>query len=149
MLKLDMVSKGKMYISGQDLKWVYSSPKAYSMTVRDAGQTVEIWQDGKTKKVQGEMELLYKNIAQIVIGSATGSSLSKSSDFYVEMYTEGKTWVAKMIPRQSKMQKMFTCIYLYFNDSLNAAYKVVMQESNGDTTTITFSNMKLNEKVTI
>ncbi len=149
MLKEKMTSKGKMYFTGTDLKWAYTTPKSYALIVKDGGQSVCIQQDGKTKKVEGQSAQLYKGIAQIVMGSVTGASMSDNSEFSVEMYTQGDTWVAKMTPKQAKMKKMFSCIYLYFNDSHNAVHKVEMKEANGDTTTITFSNMKLNEKVTI
>ena len=76
-------------------------------------------------------------------GSVTGTVLSDNGDFTVEMYTQGDQWVAKLTPKQAKLKKMFSSIFLYFNDKHNAVTKVEMKEANGDTTTITFTNMKL------
>ena len=147
MVKEKMTSKGKMYFSGTNLKWAYTSPNQYALIVKDGGQQVYIQQDGKTKKAEGQSAQLFKGIAQIVMGSVTGAALSENGDFAVEMFTQGGKWVAKLTPKQPKMKKMFTAIYLYFNESHNAVSKVEMQEANGDTTTITFTNLRLNEKV--
>lgn len=147
MVKEKMTSKGKMYFSGTNLKWAYTTPNQYALIVKDGGQQVYIQQDGKTKKAEGQSAQLFKGIAQIVMGSVTGAALSENSDFTVEMYTLGDTWVAKLTPKQPKLKKMFTAITLYFNEKHNAVTKVEMKEANGDTTTISFTNLKLNEKI--
>ena len=147
MVKEKMTSKGKMYFSGTNLKWAYTTPNQYALIVKDGGQQVYIQQDGKTKKAEGQSAQLFKGIAQIVMGSVTGAALSENGDFTVEMFTQGDKWVTKLTPKQAKLKKMFSSIYLYFNDKHNAVTKVEMKEANGDTTTISFSNTKLNEKI--
>lgn len=146
MLKEKQTSKGQMYFAGKNLKWAYTTPNKYALIVKGDGQVL-IQQDGKTKKADGQSGQLFKGIAQIVMNSVTGAALSENSDFSVEMYTLGDTWVAKLTPKQPKLKKMFTSIYLHFNDKHNAVTKVEMKEANGDTTTITFANTKLNEKI--
>lgn len=146
MLKEKQTSKGQMYFAGTNLKWAYTSPNKYALIVKGDGQVL-LQQDGKTKKADGQSGQLFKGIAQIVMNSVTGAALSENSDFTVEMYTLGDTWVAKLIPKQPKLKKMFTVITLYFNEKHNAVTKVEMKEANGDTTTISFTNLKLNEKI--
>lgn len=146
MLKEKQTSKGKMSFSGKNLKWEYTEPNKFALVVKEENgqQQVYIQQDGKNKKADGQSGQLFKGIAQIVMGSVTGTALSNSGDFTVEMYTQGTQWVAKLTPKQPKLKKMFTSIHLYFNDKHNAVTKVEMKEANGDMTTITFTNMKLN-----
>ena len=146
MLKEKQTSKGQMYFAGKNLKWAYISPNKYALIVKGDGQVL-IQQDGKTKKADGQSGQLFKGISQIVMNSVTGAALSENSDFTVEMYTLGDTWVAKLTPKQPRLKKMFISIFLYFNDKHNAVTKVEMKEANGDTTTITFANTKLNEKI--
>ena len=146
MLKEKQTSKGQMFFAGKNLKWTYTSPKKYALIVKADGQ-VYIQQDGKTRKADGQSGQLFKGIAQVVMNSVTGAALSENGDFTVEMYTQSDQWVAKLTPKQAKTKKMFTNIYLYFNDKHNAVTKVEMKEANGDTTTITFANTKLNEKI--
>ncbi|MBO7494030.1 MAG: outer membrane lipoprotein carrier protein LolA [Bacteroidales bacterium] len=146
MLKEKQTSKGQMFFAGKNLKWAYTSPNKYALIVKADGQ-VYIQQDGKTRKADGQSGQLFKGIAQVVMNSVTGAALSENGDFTVEMYTQGDQWVAKLTPKQAKLKKMFTNIYLYFNDKHNAVTKVEMKEANGDTTTITFANTKLNEKI--
>lgn len=145
MLKEKMTSKGKMSFSGKNLKWEYTEPNKFALTVKEENgqQQVYIQQDGKTKKADAQSGQLFKGIAQIVTGSVTGTVLSDNGDFTVEMYTQGDQWVAKLTPKQAKLKKMFSSIFLYFNDKHNAVTKVELKEANGDTTTITFTNMKL------
>ena len=145
MLKEKMTSKGKMSFSGKNLKWEYTEPNRFAFSVKeeDGQQQVYIQQDGKTKKADGQSGQLFKGIAQIVMGSLTGAALSDNGDFTVEMYTFGDQWVAKLTPKQAKMKKMFSSIFLYFNNKHNTVSKVEMKEANGDTTTITFTNVKL------
>lgn len=146
MLKEKQVSKGKMSFSGKNLKWEYTTPNKFALTVKEENgqQQVYIQQEGKTKKADGQSGQLFKGISQIVMGSVTGAALSDNGDFTVEMYTQGDIWVAKLTPKQAKMKKMFTSIHLYFNEKHNAVTKVEMKEANGDLTVITFANVKLN-----
>ncbi len=146
MLKDKMTSKGKMSFSGKNLKWEYTEPNKFALVVKEENgqQQVYIQQDGKTKKAEGQSGQLFKGIAQIVMSSVTGTALSGSSDFTVEMYTQGNVWVAKLTPKQAKLKKMFTSVHLHFNDKHNAVTKVEMKEANGDVTVISFSNVKLN-----
>jgi len=146
MLKEKMTSKGKMSFSGRNLKWEYTEPNKFALTVKEENgqQQVYIQQEGKTKKADGQSGQLFKGIAQIVMGSVTGTALSDNGDFSVEMYSQGDIWVAKLTPKQAKLRKMFTSIHLYFNEKHNAVTKVEMKEANGDGTVITFVNVKLN-----
>jgi len=146
MLKEKQTSKGKMSFSGKNLKWEYTEPNKFALIVKEENgqQQVYIQQDGKTKKAEGQNGQLFKGITQIVMGSVTGTALSNNGDFTVEMYTQGNQWVAKLTPKQPKLKKMFTAIHLYFNEKHNAVTKVEMKEANGDMTTITFTNTKLN-----
>ena len=145
MLKEKMTSKGKMSFSGKNLKWEYTEPNKFALVVKEENgqQQVYIQQDGKTRKADGQSGQLFKGITQIVMGSVTGTALSDNGDFTVEMFTLGEQWVAKLTPKQAKLKKMFTSIHLYFNEKHNAVTKVEMKEANGDTTTITFTNVKL------
>ena len=145
MLKEKMTSKGKMSFSGKNLKWEYTEPNKFALVVKEENgqQQVYIQQDGKTRKADGQSGQLFRGIAQIVMGSVTGTALSDNGDFTVEMFTQGDQWVAKLTPKQAKLKKMFTSIHLYFNEKHNAVTKVEMKEANGDMTTITFANVKL------
>ncbi len=145
MLKEKMTSKGKMSYSGRNLKWEYTEPNRFALTVKEKNgqQQVYFQQDGKTKKADGQSGQMFKGIAQIVMGSVTGVALSDDGDFTVEMYTQGDIWIAKLTPKQAKLKKMFTSIHLYFNDKHNAVTKVEMKEANGDGTVITFTNVRL------
>ena len=101
----------------------------------------------RTNSVDLRSSRLFQSIARVMEGSVTGKSLSSGKDFTAQMYTQGATWVAVLTPKDSAMKKMFKTVRLFFNPAHSMVSKVEMVESNGDTTTITLSGAKVNEKI--
>lgn len=140
-----IVSKGKMYFSNGKLRWEYTTPYSYIFIVN--GQEVLIKSNDKTRKIDAQSSQMFKKIAQLIANTVSGANLSQNSDFTVEMYTLGTKYVAKLIPKQAKMKKMFNEITLYFNDNKNLVEKIEINEASGDKTTITILNPKTNLKI--
>ncbi len=140
-----IVSKGKMYFSNGKLRWEYTTPYSYIFIVN--GQEVLIKSNDKTRKIDAQSSQMFKKIAQLIANTVSGANLSQNSDFTVEMYTLGTKYVAKLIPKQAKMKKMFNGITLYFNDNKNLVEKIEINEASGDKTTITILNPKTNLKI--
>lgn len=140
-----VISSGKMYFSDGKLRWEYVSPYKYVFVFNK--QQIFIKSEDKTQKIDAANNQIFKNITRMMSNGVTGVNLSSNSDFTVEMYTQGDVWVAKLLPKQSKMKKMFSDITIFFNSSRNLASKIVMNEASGDQTVISITNAKINEKV--
>ena len=140
-----VVSKGRMYFSDGNLRWEYLTPYSYVFLVN--GQDVVVKSDDKTTKMDSRSGQLYKRIAQLMANTISGSNLVQNNDFNVEVYENGLKYVAKLVPVQARMKKMFSEISLYFNNNQNIVEKIVIAEASGDKTTIEILNAKTNVKV--
>ena len=80
------------------------------------------------------------------MNSATGKSLSNSSDFKVRMFTGDGEWMAELTPVKKEMKQMFKVIKLYFNVKRGIVSTVEMVES-GDNTVIELNNVQINKPV--
>ena len=140
-----VVSKGRMYFSDGNLRWEYLTPYSYVFLVN--GQDVVVKSDDKTTKMDSRSGQLYKRIAPLMANTISGSNLVQNNDFNVEVYENGSKYVAKLVPVQARMKKMFSEISLYFNNNQNIVEKIVIAEASGDKTTIEILNAKTNVKV--
>ena len=140
-----VVSKGRMYFSDGNLRWEYLTPYNYVFLVN--GEDVVVKSDDKTTKMDSRSGQLYKRIAQLMANTISGSNLVQNKDFNVEVYENGSKYVAKLVPVQARMKKMFSEISLYFNNNQNIVEKIVIAEASGDKTTIEILNAKTNVKV--
>lgn len=141
-----MTSQGKMYFDGTGkLRWEYTSPYSYTFILN--GQKVYIKSGKSSHTIDIRQSKLFQSIAQVMMNSMTGKSLTNNSEFTCTMYTQGIDWVADMVPQKKEMKKMFKTIRLRFDSTRQMVSQVEMTEQGGDTTLITLKDVKLNGKV--
>ena len=145
-----MTSYGSMnYNNRGKLRWEYTSPYKYTFIIN--GDKVYTKSAKKTNTIDIRSSRLFQGIAQVMINSITGKSISSNKDFTVDMYTSGNEWIAYLTPIKKDMKKMFKSIRLHFDYSRGIVSSVDMIEKNGDTTEITLTgvktNVNLNEKI--
>lgn len=138
----DAVQKGKLnYKSPKMLRWEYTSPKA--MTVIFANGKVMLKTDKGT--VQNPNKML-NEMGTMIISTINGSFLNDASNFSARYYKNSKSGAITVV--LTPVNKRIKAYYPKMTISLDAktllADKVVMQEVNGDITTITFSDKKTN-----
>jgi len=138
----DAVQKGKLnYKSPKMLRWEYTSPKA--MTVIFANGKVLLKTDKGT--VQNPNKML-NEMGTMIIGTINGSFLNDASNFSAKYYKNSKTGAVTVVltPVNKRIKAYYTKMTITLDAKTLLADKVVMQEVNGDTTTITFSDKKTN-----
>jgi len=138
----DAVQKGKLnYKSPKMLRWEYTSPKA--MTVIFANGKVLLKTDKGT--VQNPNKML-NEMGTMIIGTINGSFLNDASNFSAKYYKNSKTGAVTVVltPVNKRIKAYYTKMTITLDAKTLLADKVVMQEVNGDTTTITFSHKKTN-----
>jgi len=141
-----MVSHGKMYYTNNGkLRWEYTTPYRYTFVISRGKVTMQ--SSKKTSTVNLASSRLFQSIADIMVSSVTGKSLTNNKDFAVEMYTSGNQWVASLTPRRGDMKKMFKMVRLYFNQQHSMVSRVEMVENGGDKTVIELSNVKTNTTI--
>ena len=141
-----VISKGKMFFSNGNLRWEYQIPYHYAFVVFN--QQVFVKSENEIKKMDVQSSQFYKRIAQLMVSTISGNNLSQNNEFNVELYSIGTKYVAKLIPKQNKLKKMFVDINLHFNNAQNLVEKIVINEASGDKTTIEIMNAKTNVIIT-
>jgi len=136
-----VVQKGKMqYKSPKQLRWEYTSPKAMTVIFSN-GKVLLKTSKGTTSnpnKMLGEM-------GNMIINTINGSFLKENTDFSVRYYKNKTGQVtASLTPINKKIKAYYKNITIVLNSSTHLADKVVLTETNGDVTTITFSDKKAN-----
>jgi outer membrane lipoprotein carrier protein len=146
MLNNKMVSKGKMYYKNNALlRWEYTSPYKYIFIMN--GTNVYIKSAKKTSVIDTKSNGVFKEITKMIMSSVTGSCLTNSSDFKIQMYEKGDIWIAKLTPIKKQIKQMFQSITIYFNEKNSMVYCIEMVEKKGDKTTIQLKNAKINKPI--
>lgn len=136
-----VVQKGTLnYKSPKQLRWEYTSPKA--MTV--------IFSNGKVLLKNGKSTTTNPNkmlneMGNMIINTINGSFLQENTAFKTRYYkNKSGQVVAVLTPSNKKIQNYYKTIVITLNSSTHLADKVVLNENNGDTTTILFTDKKTN-----
>lgn len=136
-----VVQKGTLnYKSPKQLRWEYTSPKA--MTV--------IFSNGKVLLKTGSTTTTNPNkmlneMGTMLINTINGSFLKENPDFSTRYYKNKSGQIVTVLtPINKKIQKYYKNIVITLNGSSHLAEKVVLNEANGDATTIIFTDKKTN-----
>ena len=136
-----VVQKGTLnYKSPKQLRWEYTSPKA--MTV--------IFSNGKVLLKTGSTTTTNPNkmlneMGTMLINTINGSFLKENPDFSTRYYKNKSGQIVTVLtPINKKIQKYYKNIVITLNGSTHLAEKVVLNEVNGDATTIIFTDKKTN-----
>lgn len=143
MLNDKMVSYGKMYYQHPNqLRWEYTSPYTYTFML--SGNHVLLKNAQRQDVIDVDKNKMFKEIARMMMSSVTGSSLSDSDTFDIDITTVGSEWVATLVPKRGNMKQMWKSLVLHFDRAAKSVTKVEMREHSGDTTVIELSNVRLN-----
>jgi len=142
-----MTSRGRMYYSGGDkLRWEYTAPYTYTFILN--GQKVFLRPgSGGGQTIDLRQSRLFQGIARVMMNSVTGKGLATADDFACTMYTQGEEWVAVLVPQKKEMKKLFKDVRLHFGSRQQMVTRVELSEQNGDTTVISLSGVKTNQRI--
>lgn len=138
-----MVSEGKMYYRQADrLRWEYIKPYSYLFIFNGT----KVYVGGKSRKdvIDTKTNKVFKEVARIMMGTVTGTALSNSSDFRVDVSGSASDWVVTLIPKNKDIKQMFTKIVLNFTKSNTMISEINIFEKNGDRTNIKLKNIVTN-----
>ncbi|MBP1645559.1 MAG: outer rane lipoprotein carrier protein LolA [Bacteroidetes bacterium] len=138
------VSKGVMYFETPNLlRWEYTQPTSYMFIVNK--EKIQV------KNSQGEFSnsnKMFQEISKIIIGIISGKELQNNKNFNSDFYTNDKDLLlVKMTPINRRLKSMFKTVTIIVDDKTLLANIIEMNETNGDITTITFSNKKKNIQI--
>lgn len=142
-----MTSSGRMLFmaDGRRLRWEYQQPYQYTLVIN--GEKVYIKSARNTQTIDIRQSRLFQSIAEMMMSTVTGKSLTSGKDFSCTMYEAGDEWQALLTPNRKEMKKLFKEIRLHFSASKQMVTQVEMTEPSGDTTVITLKDVKTNGRI--
>lgn len=143
MLAEPTISEGTLHYAAPDkMRWEYAKPYQFALIVNGA-QTIRI-KDGKAEMLDANQAKLYKGLANLIMGSASGKKLFDTAVFDVALFDDGDVWKAEMTPKRRDMKRMFSQLVFCFDKTMQTASRVEFIEPNGDKTVIRFEEIELN-----
>lgn len=136
------MQKGKFsYQAPSKLRWEYTSPKALTLLFDD--RKVSVVTD---KGVLNNPNKMLNELGAMIINTINGSNLCDNKKFDIKFFKNSQdgSYTAKLKPLDKKIQASYSDIQVILNGKSHLAEKVILTETTGDITTITFSNLKTN-----
>jgi len=144
-LSEQIVSHGKMYYSNDNrLRWEYSDP--FNALIINGKRMGMLNDKGKTA-VSGAMAYLFKGISDVMVNGISGKNLTDKKRFDIEIFINKNDCNVILTPKQAQMKKAFSQITIIFSTKDYLAKKVIMNEANGNCTTIELTDKQLNTDI--
>lgn len=138
------VSEGVMYFrKPSSLRWEYTKPTV-SVVVMEGAKVKVTDADGKE---QGKGGRMYRQMAALITGVVSGKELDDGKNFKSEFYVGANAYWIKLTPANRRLKVFFNHLALTLDKQKMVAVKMFMNEKEGDSTTITFSNHKVNASI--
>jgi outer membrane lipoprotein carrier protein len=145
-LSESVISKGKLlYKKENRLCWEYSSPYFYLFALY--GDKVYIRNEKTTTQFDTKSNALFKEISLLLMNSISGIGLIDPKKFDVVFLQNANDLKAQLTPKNKALSSILNTITLYFSKSTYLVHTIEMIESTGDSTTIVFSDVKLNQPI--
>src|SRR5258706_7522811 len=140
-----IISTGKFWFKRSDkVRIEYKEPFFFMMVLN--GNTMLVRDDQKENKINIRSNKLFQQVNRIVIDCVQVTILD-SHDFSVRFFENDKTLLMEMTPSSKALREFFQTIVLTVEKKDYSVKSIKMNEPLGDTTTIFFTNKKLNEPV--
>lgn len=138
------VSNGVMYFKKpSSLRWEYTKPTVSVVVMNGASVKVT----NAEGKEQGRGGRMYRQMAALISGVVSGRELDDGKNFKTEFYGSTNAYWIKLMPANRRLKAFFNHLELTIDKQKMVAVKMFMNEKEGDSTTITFSNHKVNTAI--
>ena len=140
----DLVSKGHMsYAKPDKLKWEYTEPDSFAFILD--GNRVMTEKDGQLQQGSNAQDKIFRDITKLIMNTVTGTALRNGKDFSVSVETCGRMWIVRLVPARKDLERLLPGMTLHYDRDLKSVVRVEMDEKNGDSTVIEFSDIKRSE----
>ena len=140
-----VVQKGVFcYQAPKQLRWEYKAPKALTLLFDDTKVTVLT-----DKGAINNPNKMLNEMGKMIINTINGTNMSDNDNFdisYMKNSQDG-SYIAILNPTSKKIKSNYNSIKVILNGKDYLAEKVILDESNGDVTTIIFNNKKVNQSI--
>lgn len=144
-LESEITSNGKFFFKKDNkLKWQYTSPYNYVVTINNGKVTIE--DDGKKSTFDAKSSKNFQELNDLLVGSVTGDIFS-SGKFRIRYLQSDKHYVLLLFPKTASLKKNLKKMELFISKKNMSIDVVNMVEPSDDYTLITFKNKKLNATI--
>ncbi len=137
-------SRGVFYfVADTLLRWEYTSPTSFGLIVN--GKQIILLRDGKA--VQSNNTHALQALTGMIMQTIKGIERNSNSDFDIVYEKQGNNTILVLTPKKRANRSAFTRMEIHLDANSQLAKQVIMKEKSGDTTTIVFGNLRLNQPV--
>lgn len=137
------ISKGLFqYRKDGRILWRYLSPAAYQVAF--SKEEMLITRDGKSDSISFSENPYMGHLRELLLGLMSGQQFEQNSQLKVSVVSYDPDIVVNMVPLQRQLKKFIKEIEISFTAKDYLVSKVVLRNTDDSTTTINFSNRKLN-----
>lgn len=140
LLKDEVKANGTVkYSAPSTMRWEYVSPYKYLFELKE--NKINITTAKGKNTIDASTSKMFKGIVDIIMQTVTGKCLGPHSRFNSKIYLTSEGYRVDLAPKSKQLASMFKAVTLYIPKQSNnnlPVTKVVITESNADTTTITF-----------
>jgi outer membrane lipoprotein carrier protein len=141
-----VISHGTLlYKKENRLCWEYVSPYYYLFIL--SGDKVYIRNDKSTSQFDTKSNALFKEISLLLLNSISGAGLIDPKKFNAAFYESPALVEVQLTPLNKTLKSFLSTITLYFDKKSYLVNTIEMIEPSGDSNTIVFSEVKLNQPV--
>ena len=142
-----MVSTGKLYFSGtNELRWEYTEPYNYAILM--VADHLVIIDEGDVNETKLGKNPSFKKVQQLLTQTLKGDFASQKDLFDQEVLENESFYRIKLIPKDSKLKEFVSQMDVFFSKDDFMVSSFIMEEQ-GDITTTTFSEQKINQDLPI
>jgi outer membrane lipoprotein-sorting protein len=127
------------------VRWEYTSPFSYIIVID--GDNIVMKDNKKVSRFDMSSSKIFEEINEILIKSLNGTILTDRKNFTFKYADNGDEFHVSMIPGKENLKKYLKEIRMVISKKDYAVSLLKMIESSGDSTTLFFTNKKINGNV--
>lgn len=145
-LENKVTSKGKFYFKKENkIRWEVTSPNPYVVYID--GSSMKIKENDSIKSYDMSANKIFKEIHSTFVGCLQGNIVENSAKYSLEYFSNGTSYMLKLIPSDKKMKGYVSEVQIVLNQSTLNVEKITIKEPSGDFTDIKFTGTVLNATI--
>jgi outer membrane lipoprotein-sorting protein len=145
-LQESVVSTGTLLFKKENkLCWEYKTPYYYLFVLN--GDKVYIKNDKSASEFDTKSNALFKEISLLLVNSISGTGLIDAKKFDAQFFENSAFVQVRLTPKDKTFKSFMKAVILHFEKKTYLVKTIEMIEPSGDTNTIVFSEVKLNQPV--
>lgn len=140
------VSQGKIYFAAPDaMRWEQNKPSSFLMVFAGKSAKIKIG-EAAVQEFNASSNRMFNELSSIIIGGITGEIFTKQKGYQITFGESNGLTKATLVPHNKQMRKYIASIEMVFNAEW-LAQQIVLNEGNGNKTTIDFTAIKINNSL--